>query len=375
MLALIVAPVRADQIRQAARSYGDIAFDQAGVLDSEGIMSAVQAAARIAADVFIIDLDAGPGTALVAAMRTYRIARPRTRVLVIAPGREPGDATVASLVALGIYDIVAAPADANWQELLSAALSQPAATFAEAARWHAAGFQEDEQKQKPKERVIIERRPVGAVFIAVGGAAPGVGCTHTTLAIASFLARRKHAVALVEKSDKVGLWLLTNFVRPKDGRVEGATRINGIDMFLTAGEIKGYELFEQKLPFLRSEYEYLVMDLGVIDEARAREMNHAGLAVLVASAARWRWGDLTPYINLKDPSLPLWTNAWRLLLAAPAKQDAEEMRRSIEKEALSMPYLPDPLAGSEEADKVLDELLKPALPQAHPAGRWRWWRR
>ncbi|GFN21958.1 hypothetical protein [Thermanaeromonas sp. C210] len=201
--ALLVTPARAEQVRKAAIGHGEVVFDQAGTMDSFSIHNAFQSAARVAADVLVLDIDAAPGPDLVAAARCYRIARPHVRIIVLAPAREPGDPTVAGLVGLGIYDIVAAPIEADWEALVGKALVGPPATYAQAARWHVMPGPDGDEHVK--ERVIIEERPAGAVTIAVMGAAPGLGCTHTALAISAFLARQGYKVALVEDSQRFAL--------------------------------------------------------------------------------------------------------------------------------------------------------------------------
>lgn len=89
----IVTPARAEQVRKAAIGHGEVVFDQAGTMDSFSIHNAFQSAARVAADVLVLDIDAAPGPDLVAAARCYCIARPHVRIIVLAPAREPGDPT------------------------------------------------------------------------------------------------------------------------------------------------------------------------------------------------------------------------------------------------------------------------------------------
>ncbi|GEA16351.1 hypothetical protein E308F_25970 [Moorella sp. E308F] len=356
ILALILAPARAEQVRKAVKEHGEVVFDQAGTMDSQGIRNALQSAARVAADALILDIDAGPGPDLVAAVQGYRIARPYTTIFLLVPGRQPGDAMVASLVGLGVYDIIDGPVEADWGDLVSQALNRVPATYAQAARWHImTGLTGEEQV---KEKIVIEQRPVGVVTIAVAGAAPGLGCTHTALAISAFLARHGHNVALVEDSQDPVMQDYLNVIAAGGGRVEGVRRVKGFDVFPVAitnirGEKRASFTFDEVLPALKDgDYQYVVRDLGFVDGARIREALRSNLPVLVASAARWRWGDL-----LKIEPL----SSFRLALVAPAERDVEEIQKMPGIKVYTIPHHPDPF---NMPDEVLTELLRPVLPQA-----------
>ncbi|CEP67111.1 P-loop containing nucleoside triphosphate hydrolase [Moorella glycerini] len=368
MYALILAPARAEQVRKAVKEYGEVVYDQAGTMDSFGIRNAIQSAARVAADVLVLDIDAGPGPDLVAAVRGYRIARPYTRIFLLAPGRQPGDATVAKFVGLGVYDIIDGPVEADWGDLVARALASVPATYAHAARWHIMTGLTGEEEQV-KEKVVIEQRPVGVVTIAVAGAASGLGCTHTALAISAFLARQGHNVALVEDSQNPVMQDYLKIIKAGPGRVSKAWRIKGFDVFPFAktevdkfieGDGNNF-IFDELLPELSTgRYEYIVRDLGTADKKRTREAFRSNLAVLVASAARWRWGDL-----LKIEPL----SSFRLVLVAPAELDVKEIRKIPELKAYVMPYHPDPFC---MPDEVLAELLRPVLPQSREKKKQFW---
>ncbi|OIQ07827.1 hypothetical protein [Neomoorella thermoacetica] len=369
ILALILTPARAEQVRKAVKEHGEVVFDQAGVMDSLGIRNALQSAARVAADALILDIDAGSSPDLVAAVQGYRIARPYARIFLLAPGRQPGDATVARLVGLGVYDIIDGPVEADWDDLVAQALTRVPATYAQAARWHImTGLTGEEQV---KEKVVIEQRPVGVVTIAVAGAAPGLGCTHTALGISAFLARQGYNVALVEDSQEPVMQDYLKIIKADAGRVNKAGRIKGFDVFPFAKtevdkfiEGDGNFIFDELLAELSAgRYGYIVRDLGVADKKRTREAFRSNLAVLVASAAKWRWGDL-----LKIEPL----SSFRLALVAPAERDVKEIRKIPELKAYVMPHHPDPFCMPDEA---LAELLRPVLPRTKKKSPFWPWKR
>lgn len=361
MFALILTLVRADRVREAIKAHGNVVFDHAGLIDSLGIRNVLQSAARVAADALILDLDVAPGPDLVPAVQGYRIARPHTRIIVLAPGREPGDPTVAGLVGLGIYDILSASPDTDWGALVGQALAGPSATYAQAARWHVIpGLAGGEQV---KEKVVIQERPAGAVTIAVIGAAPGLGCTHTALAISAFLVRRGHKVALVEDSQRFALDQYLHAVKAAEGNIKGSKRVNGIDIFAYLLTQDGFFsefidpkptglLFDRVLPDLRlGQYDYIIRDLGYWEKDRDREALRATLPILVASAARWR---------IRDFEMVESIGSYRIALIEPPEEMLKWVKGAIPA-TYKLPYAPDPF---KVPDEPLIALLEPVLPRA-----------
>ncbi len=151
---------------------------------------ALAAAARIPADPLILDVATGPG--LGPAVLRYRLARPQTRVVLLALGRSPGDAEVAGVVQAGVYDVLTDAAD------LAAVLAGPPGDLAAGARWLDPDLTPGGAARAPaRERVVERRVAVGthAVTILVAGLGGGVGTT--TLAFADHTARLGHETALV----------------------------------------------------------------------------------------------------------------------------------------------------------------------------------
>jgi DNA-binding NarL/FixJ family response regulator len=365
MFAIIVSPARAAQIREVVEPLGGVSFESAEILDSDGTKKVFQSAARVSADVLILDLDAAPGSDLVAAARHYRIARPDTRVILLAVGREPGDPTVAQLVALGIYDIVAGGAEENLAPLVREVIQKPPASFAQAARWYVQP-EEKNVEQKQKERLVIERRPLGMVTVAVASAASGIGATHTALMIASFLAQRKNTVALLEACTRPRLLVACGILEATEGKLEKSWRFGNLDIFplttdpdVVPDVLEVQKTYEERLQQIRNRYEYVVIDIGEPAFSGAwTELSRASLAVLVASAAPWRWTDLRPFIQKFSD--------FELVLAAPSEGMLKMFRRDTGLEALSIPYSPDPFNLPKEAEEVMEKLLTPLLPERKP---------
>jgi len=167
-------------------------------------ITAMDEAARVPADILLLDVNTGPG--LGPAVLRYRLARQDTRVVLLAPGKVPGDAEVAGVVQAGVYDVVTDLED------LGAVLDRPAAGLAAAALWlDPALAPEASSKEQVRERVIERRVAVSQrpVLVTVAGTAQGVGTTVTACTLAGYLARRGHRTVLVESCDLPSLGVIT----------------------------------------------------------------------------------------------------------------------------------------------------------------------
>ena len=350
LISVILTKQRSEKVIEAAKESGEIILEQIGTLDSQGIKGVLNSAARVASDVLILDLDIGSGSDISVALQSFRIARPHTRIIILAPDREPGDVVVSSLVGLGIYDIVSGPKDSDWGKLVRDALSSQPATYAQAARWHTGQFLNN--SVHAKEQVIIEERPAGVVTIAVAGIAHGIGCTHTALSIASFLARLGHSVAIIEDSQRPALGFLCSVMKAREGRVQRSYTIHGFDVFpsdkSTAGDNSNYDSLIRKIKM--GQYEYIVRDLGVLEPSRVREMYRADIPFLVASAAKWRWKEL---IDKVDPE-------FSVIFPLASQVEIDDLSFYTGIKGTALPYCQNPF--SKDNDPFFLKLLAPGLP-------------
>ncbi|KKM13031.1 hypothetical protein SY88_00210 [Clostridiales bacterium PH28_bin88] len=165
---------------------------------------ALEEAARVPADLLFLDIDTGPG--LGPAVLRYRLARPNVRIVLLAPGRVPGDPEVAGIVQAGVYDVV------TDLEELESVMDRPAAKLASAALWldpslaSGASRREQLRERVVERRVAVSQRPV---LIAVAGVAPGVGTTTVACTLAGYLARQGYRTVLVEAGEHPSLGFIT----------------------------------------------------------------------------------------------------------------------------------------------------------------------
>lgn len=172
---------------------------------------ALDQAARVPADVLILDMCTGP--ALGPAVIRYRLARPNTRIILLAIGSMPGDPNVAMVVQAQVYDVVTDVA-----KLGDVFDAQPAG-LAAAVKWLDPSLAPEAEKiVQVRERVIERRVPMTQrpVYITVAGAAAGVGTTTAACALATFLAKRGYKTVLVDAAPYPSLQVVTGLQLAKD---------------------------------------------------------------------------------------------------------------------------------------------------------------
>jgi len=350
LLSIIVTKQMSEKIKDILESGEDIVFKHIGKLDSESVKDVFYSASRISSEAILVDIDVFSGKEIVSALQSFRISRPNTRVIIIAPERKPGDELISSIVGLGIYDIAAEEKDADWNMVINDILLSMPATYSQAARWHTGQFINDGKRNK--ERVVIEERHSGIIVIAVAGTAHGLGCTHTAFSLASFLSRSGYSVAVIEDSQRPVFSYFTNILRVKEGKVKGSYVAHGIDIF-ALDESKGRDEWNFDTLFKEikaGQYEYVIRDLGVLDSSRMREIYMADEAFIVASAAKWRWHECIDKFD----------NEYSIIFPLASKSDVDEFSFYTCIKGTPFPHCPNPF--SKDNDSVILKLLEPVLP-------------
>ncbi|MBJ6360500.1 hypothetical protein ACFOQM_04125 [Paenibacillus sp. GCM10012307] len=247
--------------------------------DAEEFQQLFTSAAGISIDLLIVDITCcSDATALLKGVRRYRITR-SARVILIAPGRVPGDSLISWLVADGVYDIVA-PAidpeedsddehDLDIRPYLQRQLAMKY-HMGNAARWRnldddldfvsvkKGGQQKKSIKTKtvikieqaaPIEKIIYQDRILGTVTIGVFGPVNRSGCTFSAMQLASWLSKH-YKTALIELDNNS---LLEHV--PEEQRYEKDLHIEGLSLFHSVKEKELNELLFQS-------WDYLIIDFG-----------------------------------------------------------------------------------------------------------------
>jgi hypothetical protein len=358
-------------------------------LDSQETRDVFNSLTAINNEVLVIDLDAADEGALIDSLHAYRIQRTDTRIIVYAPGRNPGNVVMSQLVAMGIYDIIA-PEEAGDDclvEIISEALEGQPATYAVASRYANAGVRlhawSADRKPATKTRVetrVIEKfietqRPIGLITIAIAGTFAGAGCTHTALGVSHYIFRLGHKVILAKRPSEDESNEYNSIVHIHDGRdtdIDGCASVHGIDIVFKP-------IRDMSDIFSRTQgrgYEYLVLDMGCLDAFSRAEMSRSEIPILVASASSWRLPALATPVQYNNEE----TRNWTVAVNTPSKSNLEYFRKTFQEHFSrieELPFFPDPFGLDENLSGNFSRLLSPVLPgqTRQRKGSWLPWKR
>lgn len=210
LCAVICTPERLEAVRKAVASAGYQLVLERTATGHDDLAHALNAAARVAADVLVLEPPQDLGEENIRSVDGYRMLRPATRIIVLATGRTPGDPTVAAMVHMGIHDIIAGLPEADWENLLHEALTAPPADYSRAAPWLRAS---PPRKEWLKEALVAVWSPSGCM----------VSFTALNLAVAA--ARMGYDAALLNfnlANPETDFWFGVRQTEPAKCRMEDA---------------------------------------------------------------------------------------------------------------------------------------------------------
>lgn len=325
MYGFIASPDFAKAIKDVLQGQ-QILFEKVGVFNPEEFQRLCTAAANISIDILIVDMTCcSYDAAFVKGIRKYRVATSK-RVVLIAPGRSPGDPTISMLVGDGVYDIIAPAWPENHDEVLDIRpylQMQLSMSYhmGNAARWR--NLQVDEEIEEPrpvekepvkasrqmpvlededfdfslppervKERVVIQERFYGTITVAVGGADRRTGCTYTSLVLGKMLASHgKTAVVEMFNPKQIpGVFHLYD-MQPAVHFPYGVHH-HGVDLFPSRNDRETW------LNELYAHYDYLVLDFGQLwvgnqPTIHISEFLRAHIRVITSGSSDWDFDRLT----------------------------------------------------------------------------------
>lgn len=358
-----------------------ILFKKIGILGYDEVLNTLQKAEAVSLNVLIIDMAAierYAELALVKALDKYRIRHEETRIIILAPGRVPGDETMGKLAFLGIGDIVAPKIpepeeDENEDDLyidlgfyLQRQLNKTIG-YSDIRRWRiladleepareevAAGAAKEKVKKEIIEKTIVEiqEKILSTITIAVAGTEKGVGCSHTSISIAFYLARYGYCTALIEMKDEgIFLSIEDEYKDIKQGQLN-SFRLDGVDFYK-------YNTSEL-LDILQQDYKYVVMDFGAnfIDNEYFSEMQRANAKIIVSGVKDWQIEPLQKVIQE--------TKIIRNCLFYATFSDIELFKVFQERmkgfKTYKAPFCPDPFKDYPELHEVYSNMLQGVLP-------------
>lgn len=227
---------------------------------------------------------------------------------------------------------------------------------------------------KPKNRDGAEEGgifvPGRSIVIALMGAGPGVGTTHTAIALAHSLVRYSRRVAVLELDPRATAFervihRLELGGKPAKSSHYQRTRIEGVDYIRTSSRVELLDLFAEN-------YIYMICDLGASKRKDLlEEFVRADLAILVGSAAVWKIDELEMFAaetlgQSKRP--PIYC-----LPLASAADIGRLQRRLGTKQVYALPAESYPFAPGQAIEMALLQVCSEVLPQVlRPLKRGFW---
>lgn len=366
---------------------------------------------RVNIHTLIIDVDITSDDAdfLISSIRQYRINRPSTRIILICVNREPGDYLIASLVKLGVYDIVAPLVQEEEEDDFSIApyLEErllKSATYADVARWDSyEEYEESEPDEKEKKPGLFERmrnnlptvqintsekaevvtpatkpvveskvvvqeriveRFVGTHLIAIASADNGAGSTYLATQIALMLKEISNKVLCIECKDersikKSSLCTLVG----KDSAPEGT-------LFEYQGVHFGYT--NSPYEFINHEYNYVVLDIGklffqdtkgnIVQNQHIDELKRASIGILIGTGSPWGKASIEKELTNRST----YRKNWKIAINFVDDEKFSDMSKHFmtrDIDVLQVPFQPNVLEVYPETEDFLYELLEEVIPK------------
>ncbi|MDH6675742.1 putative CoA-binding protein [Paenibacillus sp. LBL] len=206
---------------------------------------------------------------------------------------------------------------------------------------------------KPIDKKPRRDRLLGTAVIAVTGAEPGVGTTHTSISIANFLARQNYSVILVEANDSNDyVEIEAAYEGISDIKLIKTTSFNllGVKYIKNATELNMIDL-------LATNYSFIVLDLGFYDNSEwYEEYLRASISIVVGSGSEWKQKYIKKFFR---EQIHLDQSKWRLCIPFADKQVLADIRKILPKRKVyGIPFHPDPYEENDEVDHQIEELLK-----------------
>lgn len=392
MYGIIASEEFSKQIHEAVEQ-NEIWYEQIGEFSEDSFVQSCQAAANANVQTLIIDMSCTDDGSIIRGIQQFRLLRD-SRIVILAPGRVPGDSTITTLLGLQVLDIVA-PEIAEEEgedpsaEFISAQIKHQLSlkpSYGNVVRWDvktaemakikkALKLKEKPKNEKPsptfdpglmehieqlqihpppvRERTTLVETIIGTILIAVIGAEETAGTTHTSLLITNYLARKGYRVAVIEANEKSDFAMIESAYQ--DGMNGYSSRetmfsIEGIDHYKSNHQVEIARLLEM-------DYDYIILDLGsYLKTPYLEEFYRAHVQIISGHGIEWRQSRLFEFSKThehRDQSKWIYT----------IPHSEKSIIHDIEKGLLGgrvflIPWHPDPYQTQKDTDMVLDSFLK-----------------
>lgn len=205
-----------------------------------------------------------------------------------------------------------------------------------------------------REKIVIEERIVGAMFVGIVSVEMNTGSTHLSLSLANFLNDRGLKVAVIEANNSNHFFSIEYVYEGGRGYTSDKEMFNikGIDHYKSIQKLNIAELIHQ--------YDFIILDIGHKENTDYfEEFFRAHIKIVTSHASEWKREKLMDFLLAHSEYDH---QNWFLALPFADSQTLED----IEKETLLLPYSvpmnPDPYDSGKDLSKLFEEMLEGYLP-------------
>lgn len=375
MFAVLCSPNYLEEIEKSIASLGEQVIYKT-VDKNIDFMTELKKIERLGIKHLIIDLTSiTDQDAFIKAIRSFRIINDKAQVLIIAPNYKPGNKLIHHLVSMGIYDIIAPSGNLEGIALnphIIQSVKSPS-TYKNAVKWVIASDDEESiesktevKKEKPVHLEITKEKIVGTVVITVAGSQHNVGCTHTAIQLAYFLAKHEgnFKVAFLEAGSKKDLIFLNNDYPA--AAYENSFNYKDIDFY--SNNVSLVDLLAL------NHYNYIVLDIGplkylaennrYIPSTNFDEMFRAHISILVCQSKPWQLPHLLNALKNQNSDFVIPDN-WNIYFTLTDDKTYSELKRLFgpSTKVYNAPYVPELFDNSDKLDSIFSSILDSVLPK------------
>jgi hypothetical protein len=375
------------EIREAVLEL-NIWFEKYGEFEEDQFIQHCVAAANANVQTLIIHVDCTDDGSLIRGIQQYRLLRDN-RIVIIAPGRVPGDSTISTLLGLQILDIVAPSAIEDEEQIdgeIALLVKQQLAmkpSYGNAIRWDVKTNEtasikkvlkretvrkekssqqidsslmehiESLQLQQPlvREKQTLVETIIGTIVISCLGVEKTAGTTHTALLVANYFAKQGRRVAIIEANQNEDFALIeTAYHSGTDRYTHSSFSIQGVDHYKSSYRYDIAELLEMN-------YDYIILDLGsYLETTFLEEFYRSHVQIIVGHGIEWRQPKLLEFALAHDHRDQ---SKWIYTVPLAEEQVIKDIRQELQEGLVyAIPHHPDPYRTQKNTEIVLGQFLK-----------------
>lgn len=234
-------------------------------------------------DEFVVDITALQDTdaEIIQAFEMLRIMNYKTRLIILAPNRQPGDELLKQCFEMGLYDLILSNVFADVYEELKYCLTV-GKQYKDAMRYRTSG----DKDAVPVKKEL--KRTVNKILIGIAGAQHRIGCTHLSIVIANYLRKKGYMVALMEyERNGEGIYESIQEAYEEPYIEERYFALRGVDYFAHTQNQDMQQLLASKF------YNFIIVDFGLYSECDQMMFSKCDIRMIVSGAKPWE----TSYIG------------------------------------------------------------------------------